>query len=571
MEDKVGVPPGDRIGAGEIGRRNVTGPGHQDHEGALRDLLDEHPTAIVGAIDADGLFVDMPASVPLRSTHRVSTARSALDLVQPADRPSIITTWVEAKARGIARTAATLTATESGAPASLHFFDLTSRHGVYIGVIVPTSKLTPVAFESLAEITTPPPRVARTRKDEISTLVAVDAATTEMLGWSESEMLGRSSLSFIHPDDQERAIDLWMECLSRPSVTFRTRVRHRHLDGRWMWIELSNRNLLADAGYVDCEMFDISEEMEAHEAVRASERLLRELTASLPVGVSQFDTERRIVYANERLYEILGAEPSTHESVLLSCVVDIEAFQQSVVEVFEGRDVNIQIEIDRLDGGGRRRCTVAMRALTDDDQIVTGGVLVVEDVTEQARMQAELEHRATYDALTGCVNRHAVLARMTQVLEERRAGGEDAARGIAAIFVDLDNFKSVNDGHGHAAGDALLVTIAERLRGAVRNVDLVGRLGGDEFLVVCPDVDDEAAAAALADRIASVVAAPVHLDGAVVRPSASVGVAWTGERDLDADTLIAEADGAMYAAKDGGGTVVMFPVPDVAESSGTGA
>ena len=376
-------------------------------------------------------------------------------------------------------------------------------------------------------------------------------------------MLGRSSLSFIHPDDQERAIDLWMECLARPGVAFRTRVRHRHLDGRWIWLELSNRNRLAEpgAGYVDCEMFDISDEMQAHEAVRASERLLRELTGSLPVGVAQFDDALRIIYANERLYGIVGAENHTDEAALMACLVDRDGFEHALRRVFVGGDVDVQIEIDRLDGGGRRKCTVSMRPLTDTDGAVTGGVLVLEDVTQKAAMQAELEHRASYDALTGCVNRHSVLDRMTEVLALRRVSG--SATGIAAIFVDLDDFKSVNDNHGHAAGDALLVTIAERLRGAVRGIDLVGRLGGDEFLVVCPDVVDEDAASALADRVSRVVAEPVDVGGAIVVPTASVGVAWSGaRRDIDADTLIAEADGAMYRAKHSGGTVVLFPVPD---------
>ena len=126
---------------------------------------------------------------------------------------------------------------------------------------------------------------------------------------------------------------------------------------RWIWLEFSNHNLLDDpaAGYVDCEMFDISEEMEAHELVRASEQLLRSLAGALPVGVVQFDLDRRIVYANERLYEIVGADPDTDEDTLLTCVVDSDVIEDALARLYSGDDVDIELYMDRLDGSGRRR------------------------------------------------------------------------------------------------------------------------------------------------------------------------------------------------------------------------
>ena len=122
------------------------------------------------------------------------------------------------------------------------------------------------------------------------------------------------------------------------------------------------------------------------------------------------------------------------------------------------------------------------------------------------------------------------------------------------VYVDVDDFKGVNDGHGHAAGDEVLQAVGARLRSAVRGHDAVGRMGGDEFLAVCPGLGSEAGAAELAQRIATTLADPVGFRGRRLEISASVGVAWSpgGER-IDADALVARADGAMYATKGAGG------------------
>jgi PAS domain S-box-containing protein len=221
-------------------------------------------------------------------------------------------------------------------------------------------------------------------------------------------------------------------------------------------------------------MFDISEEMEAHESVRASEQLLRSLAGALPVGVVQFDLDLRIMYANERLYEIFGAHRDTDEDTLLACVVDTNVVEDALARMYAGSDVDIELHIDRLDGSGRRRCTLAMRALSNGDGAVIGGVACLADITEAARMRAELEERATVDSLTGCMNRSSVIAALAAVLttaHDEASPGQ--AGGVAVVFVDFNRFKSVNDKFGHAVGDSLLTEIGARLRGVVRGDDVV--------------------------------------------------------------------------------------------------
>lgn len=513
---------------------------------ALRALLDRHPGALVAAVNDDGLFVPVPDSIQLNG-QRVLVARSALDVVRPSDRYAVITGWERTKAEGSARTSVVLAGSDSSA-AAFHIFDVTAEHGVYVLVVV-SADSSSRTLDEVAEMAPSPTRLAKVHKDEMAVLRSIDPSTTAMLGWEESELLGQRSLDFIHPDDHDRAIDMWMECLSHPGATVRNRLRHQHRDGRWMWLEIANENRLdeAGAGFVDCEMIDISLEMEAHESVRASEQLLRRLAGALPVGILQFDLSRRILYANARLFEIFGADEGTDESTLLACVVDPANVDHAIQQVADGFDLDVEIEIDRLDGGGRRLCTLAVRALTSETGAVIGGVGCLVDVTEAASMQAELEHRATHDALTGCVNRPTVLSVLdaTLVADAGTDGG-----GIAVVFVDLDDFKAVNDRFGHAAGDAVLAEVASRLRGVVRDVDVVGRIGGDEFLVVCHDIDDADAAFALGARAASAIAEPMTFGVSVVTPSASVGVAWSragsGE---DVEAIVARADRAMYATK----------------------
>ncbi|HEY0779932.1 MAG TPA: EAL domain-containing protein [Gemmatirosa sp.] len=181
------------------------------------------------------------------------------------------------------------------------------------------------------------------------------------------------------------------------------------------------------------------------------------------------------------------------------------------------------------------------------------------DISDRKRVEEQLVHDARHDALTGLPNRTRFRERLA-----RAAADPGGRTSLAVLYVDLDDFKGVNDGFGHAAGDALLIEVAARLPRATRGSDTVARLGGDEFAVLLRGVHDAGEAVVAAERIAATLAAPLYVQGAELRPVASIGIALgadaaaaggaTADTDADgaAEDLLRFADVAMYAAKHGG-------------------
>ncbi len=209
-----------------------------------------------------------------------------------------------------------------------------------------------------------------------------------------------------------------------------------------------------------------------------------------------------------------------------------------------GLQADIEVELRVPDSDEPRFCTMGLRPLSDDAGITSGAIACVTDVTDSSRLREELERRATFDALTGCYNRASVM----HALAANIASGKRRA-DRAVVFVDLDGFKQVNDRYSHAVGDEVLSMVARRLQGMVREGDMVGRIGGDEFLVVCPSIGGPEQAMTLAARMADAQREEVRLAGGRLTLQVSIGVAWSGDASVDAESLVALADHAMYESK----------------------
>lgn len=218
------------------------------------------------------------------------------------------------------------------------------------------------------------------------------------------------------------------------------------------------------------------------------------------------------------------------------------------------RGIRVEVRFERADGE-QRWGLVAASWLEGSTGVPPRIVAQVENVTDRKNAEERLSHLAQHDALTGLANRPLLMAHLDNALQ--------GDRQLCVVFLDLDRFKIINDGLGHAAGDRLLQEVAARLRTVVRPGDVVARLGGDEFVVLCHGVHSEDEALAVAERVLAGLRPPVELDArseVVVAASAGVAVA---EADCSAETLLRDADAAMYAAKAAGGGKARVFTPDL--------
>jgi diguanylate cyclase (GGDEF)-like protein/PAS domain S-box-containing protein len=506
----------------------------------LQAVLARHPDAWVAALGADMLYVPVPESLELGG-HRVMKGHWALDHIAAHDRSVISAAWRGRDDSGVLSMNVELT---SGDRADVNVFDLTESHGV-LAVVIVASEGADLADTLGIPAMPPRARFTRTFRDAGGRILEADdpVAAADLLGWPDLDLTRRGPpLDYVHPDDHNLVIENWMRMLADPSTGHRCRVRYVADDGRHLWLELTNYNHLDDPDKpgVVTEMLDISDEMAAHEAVRAREQLLHRLAEALPLGVVQVDQSRRVVYRNDYLARILGDhDATTVDEQFARAVDDDRPFLFAAIDgaLLHGKDDDVSVRVAAPDGGIDRITRVITKALLSDGGEITGVIACITDVTELTLQGRELERRATYDTLTGCHNRSSILGRLSSATGARR-------EGMAVIFVDLDGFKSINDERGHAVGDDVLRAAGDALQRSVRDGDVVGRIGGDEFLVLCEDVHDPSEALEVANRMVTRLGAarPVPI-------RASVGVAWTRQSHLDADHLVAEADVAMYESK----------------------
>jgi diguanylate cyclase (GGDEF)-like protein/PAS domain S-box-containing protein len=212
---------------------------------------------------------------------------------------------------------------------------------------------------------------------------------------------------------------------------------------------------------------------------------------------------------------------------------------------------NYELQV-RLRSGEMRNVLVSAEMMEIMGQ--ARGLITMNDITERKRYEARIEYLASHDELTGLPNRALIRDRISQAIAHARRNGTQ----IAVMFLDLDRFKVINDGYGHPTGDALLKETARRLRALMREGDTVARLGGDEFLVLLPNLRRSADAYVVAQKILDSFERSIKLESNEAHMNTSVGVALFPQDGQDVDTLITNADVAMYRSKDLGGGIYQF-------------
>jgi diguanylate cyclase (GGDEF)-like protein/PAS domain S-box-containing protein len=285
-------------------------------------------------------------------------------------------------------------------------------------------------------------------------------------------------------------------------------------------------------------------------ALAAGELRLRLLLENAADVIAIIGGDGRISYMSPAVEALLGGPPSDfvgRTAIELADPQDQARVRAAVAAAGEARNGHGPVDADvrlRHSSGGTRWVELRISGRVDTVG-VEGWVVNIREVSDRKLFEDELRRQASTDALTGLLNRKAFSERLASAVEHL-----DPATPPAVLFVDVDDFKRVNDTLGHAAGDELLVAVAGRLTGGVRADDVVARLGGDEFALLLPTATAERLREA-ADRILTAVRAPVRLSGGSIAVTASVGGALGGP-DSSAAALLHRADTAMYTAKRSG-------------------
>jgi diguanylate cyclase (GGDEF)-like protein/PAS domain S-box-containing protein len=292
-----------------------------------------------------------------------------------------------------------------------------------------------------------------------------------------------------------------------------------------------------------------NEALLASRTAAAGEARFRSLVQHLSDVIVVLDERLIVKYASPSSAEVLGLVPERLLGQTLDSSIhpdDLPALLSFLAGLLPGEGaIRLATRVRHASGAWRRAELVG----TDlrDDPTVSGLVLTIRDVTERHALEAQLVHQAFHDPLTGLANRALFRDRVDHALSRSRRDG----RQIAVLFLDLDQFKTINDSLGHPTGDALLRAAASRLELCLRAGDTAARLGGDEFAVLAEQLVDRRDAMALAERILDAFREPWDVDGRSLDVSASVGVAIREEEE-SAEDLLRNADAAMYHAKNRG-------------------
>lgn len=317
-------------------------------------------------------------------------------------------------------------------------------------------------------------------------------------------------------------------------------------------VECTGRSMIDEDGNLlgaVVAMNDITAARAQQAALLASETRSRAIFESDPAALVLFTLDGRVVQANSAVGDILGLTPQevaaaeTVDELLAPGDRDLVRGLVDLAHHDPGQAVTAERELRTRDG----RTIWCLLTATDlpDPELGHCLLLQAEDVTLRREAERRLTHQALYDSLTDLPNRALLSERIRAAVArvQRRAEG-----CVYALFCDLDGFKDVNDTHGHAAGDHVLVEVGRRLSATVRTVDTVGRLGGDEFLVLCEEIATDEEVVRLATRLAQAVSQPVRWDGHELTVSMSVGIS-RADGTTSAEELVGRADSAMYRAK----------------------
>lgn len=414
----------------------------------------------------------------------------------------------------------------------------------------------------------------------------VSPSMVEQLGYSTRDLIGQSAWSLVHTDDLDQAAMDWADA-ANGSPGPPSRYRIRHADGTWrtMHVTGSPRFDHPDIRGMIITLSDVTERAAAEALLEEQAGLLESIARGAPLEVSLQRVVRMIDRTLEGVCSSVGtlevdgvirtratlsvprpvvqllddAPATATPSVAVRRAEDFVEYDMTTIEdlgdvatiLAEHGLASCRSAPIRVQGGGGLlgALTIFHREGFAPDPFESALLQRAVDIAaiaiERHRFEVTIEYHARHDPLTGLANRVLLLERIAEGLERSTR----LASGLAVFLLDLDRFKVINDSVGHAHGDKLLREVAQRFSSTLRAGDTLGRFGGDEFMLVCPRVADEATASDIADRFVAALREPFVLGDGEVHLSASVGIALGLDAEIIPEALVRDADVAMYRAK----------------------
>ncbi len=309
-------------------------------------------------------------------------------------------------------------------------------------------------------------------------------------------------------------------------------------------------------------LHDMRERVAAELRLAQSEQRFRSAFENAPLGVALVDRDNRFIRVNHALCRLLGADAAQllgADQAAFGEDGDNAIEKEYQQDLVKGRAGVVQYERRYRARDGRLRWALVSSSLMPADHESPQFLIQINDLTERKRAEEELAHLAHHDALTGAANRSLLNEEVDhEIAVARRRGSR-----LAVVFLDLDYFKHINDSFGHETGDTVLKETVARLSRSVREADIVGRMGGDEFVVVLTEVGDVQDVLALTEKLRTECARPLHFDGHEVHLAVSIGVSLFPDDAADFRTLLRFADSALYQAKGEGRNNVQFYRPEL--------
>ncbi|HSA60036.1 MAG TPA: diguanylate cyclase [bacterium] len=388
--------------------------------------------------------------------------------------------------------------------------------------------------------------------DEKSLMVYVNRICQKMFGHARNAMIGQPITMIMPPSMRSRhlaAVGRYLKTAKRTLNWDSAEFTACHKNGREFPVEISFGEFRRKGRHLFTGIIrDISARKKAQELLRRAEERYRLIAANAPIILFATDARGVFTLVDGKGLEGAGLEPGqlVGQSIF-DLYQDDPQIRRIVQRVLAGETLEESVEVKAGPGTGRIY-EFYYAPVKDERGKVTGATGVATDVTERKRAEQKLHFMAYHDGLTELPNRLLFEDRLGVTLANARRSGDL----VAVILIDLDNFKSINDTLGHAAGDKVLREVARRLRGHLREGDTVARLGGDEFILLLPQIRTPDNIKAIADRIFEALKSPIRLGRASRTVTTSMGIALFPRDGGEIKTLVKNVDVALYRAKEKG-------------------